>query len=66
MARISIENCIKHIPNRFELVVAVSKRTKHLNEGAKPLINPKKNTNPLIALKEIEAGFISTTFQKEV
>ena len=38
MARITVEDCLKEIPNRFELIILGSKRAKQLLKGAKPLV----------------------------
>lgn len=59
MARITIEDCLEKVPNRFELVHLAIKRTKQLLEGAKPLIeNKDKNKEVVVALREIAAGKI--------
>lgn len=54
MARVTIEDCVEHIPNRFLLVQAAVKRTRQLMEGAKPLI-AAKNRPAVVALREIAA-----------
>lgn len=59
MARITIEDCLEKVPNRFELVHLAIKRTRQLLEGAKPLIeNKDKNKEVVVALREIAAGKI--------
>lgn len=59
MARITIEDCLEKVPNRFELVHLAIKRTKQLLEGSKPLIeNKDKNKEVVVALREIAAGKI--------
>lgn len=59
MARITIEDCLEKVPNRFELVHLAIKRTKQLLEGAKPLIeNKDKNKEVVLALREIAEGKI--------
>jgi DNA-directed RNA polymerase subunit omega len=57
MARITVEDCLLHIPSRFELVVLAAKRAKQLLKGAKPLIE-SDNRAIVIALREISAGKI--------
>lgn len=54
MARITVEDCLKNIPNRFELVVLASKRARKLLKGAKPLIE-SDNREVVVALREIAA-----------
>ena len=55
MARITVEDCLNKIPNRFELVMLASKRARQLFKGAKPLIN-SDNREVVVALREIAAG----------
>lgn len=55
MARITVEDCLSKIPNRFELVVLASKRAKELFKGAKPLIEAD-NREVVLALREVAAG----------
>ncbi len=55
MARITLEDCLKKIPCRFELVVLASKRAKQLLKGAKPLVD-SENREIVLALREIAAG----------
>jgi DNA-directed RNA polymerase subunit omega len=57
MARITVEDCLTHIPSRFELVVLAAKRAKQLLKGAKPLLE-SDNRAIVIALREIAAGKI--------
>lgn len=59
MARITVEDCLNQIPNRFLLVMVAAKRTKQLNKNAQPLIeNRAGNKNVVLALREIAAGRI--------
>lgn len=55
MARITIEDCLEKVENRYELVHLTSKRVKQLREGAEPLISTK-NKDVVTALREIAAG----------
>ena len=57
MARITVEDCLKAVPNRFLLVMVATKRTKKLYKGAQPLIENKSNNRKVVlALREIAAG----------
>ena len=57
MARITVEDCLKAVPNRFLLVMVATKRTKQLYKGAQPLIENKSNNRKVVlALREIAAG----------
>ena len=55
MARITVEDCLEKIPNRFQLVGLATKRAKQLLKGAKPLIETD-NREIVTALREIAAG----------
>jgi DNA-directed RNA polymerase subunit omega len=60
MARITVEDCLDHVDNRFELVMLATRRARQLRSfGAHPLV-PEENDKPtVIALREIAAGMIS-------
>jgi DNA-directed RNA polymerase subunit omega len=55
MSRITVEDCLQKIDNRFELVMLASKRARQLFKGAKPLIE-SDNREVVVALREIAAG----------
>lgn len=55
MARITVEDCLNKIPNRFELVLLASRRARQLFKGAKPLIE-SDNREVVVALREVAAG----------
>ena len=55
MARITVEDCLAKIPNRFELVGIASRRARQLFKGAKPLIECD-NREVVVALREIAEG----------
>jgi len=65
MARITIEDCTKVIPNRFHLVQMAAIRTKQLKRGAKPLVASDENKEVVIALREIAAGYILPDYPDE-
>lgn len=56
MARITIEDCVEQVGNRFGLVVMVAVRTKQLMRGARPLVPPGDNRAVVTALREVAAG----------
>jgi DNA-directed RNA polymerase subunit omega len=64
MARITVEDCLEKVENRFELVVLAGKRTKQLLKGATPLIKCD-NKDGVIALREIAAGKVSPADSKK-
>ena len=55
MARITVEDCLARIPNRFELVVVAARRAKELLQGARPLVK-SENKEVVTALREIAGG----------
>ncbi len=58
MARVTVEDCIEQVPNRFELVVLTSERARNISSGAPLTIERNNDKNPVIALREIAAGNI--------
>ncbi len=57
MARVSIEDCLRFIENRFALVAVASHRTRQLMEGKTPLVKTR-NKEAVTALREIAEGFV--------
>ena len=53
MARVTVEDCLKNVENRFALVILASRRTKQILKGSKPMIERPKNKETIIALREI-------------
>lgn len=58
MARVTIEDCLEKVENRYELVHLTAKRVKQLREGADSLVK-SKNKEVVTALREIAAGKVS-------
>ena len=56
MARISIEDCMKKVDNRFLLVNIVVKRVRQIREGSDYLVSSSKNEDIVVALREVAAG----------
>ncbi|OIN94739.1 MAG: DNA-directed RNA polymerase subunit omega [Deltaproteobacteria bacterium CG1_02_45_11] len=65
MARITVEDCIKLIPNRFLLVNMVAKRVRQMREGSEYLVSSPKNEDIVVALREIAEGKIIFKEKKE-
>jgi DNA-directed RNA polymerase subunit omega len=60
MARVTVEDCLEQVENRFLLVMLAAKRVKQLFKGSKPMIeNKANNKNVVIALREIAAGALN-------
>src|SRR6188474_2515726 len=55
MARVTVEDCLDNIENRFALVLLATRRTRQLLKGATPLVEHHKNKAPVLALREIAA-----------
>ena len=55
MARITLEDCLQNVANRFALTIMTVKRTKQLLKGAKPLVE-SDNREIVLALREVAAG----------
>ena len=55
MARITVEDCLKKMPNQFELVRLAAKRSKQIIKGAEPLVK-SDNQEIVLALREIAVG----------
>jgi len=58
MARITVEDCLEVIPNRFELVLSAARRAKQLLKGARPLVE-SDNKDVVTALREIAAAKVT-------
>jgi DNA-directed RNA polymerase subunit omega len=56
VARITIEDCLKRVSNRFLLVNMVANRVRQIREGSEYLVNAPKNEDIVVALREIAAG----------
>ncbi len=57
MARVTVEDCLEKVENRFLLVMLAAKRVKQIYKGSKPLIeNKANNKNVVVALREIAAA----------
>ena len=61
MPRITVEDCLKQIPNRFELVLLGSRRAKQLLKGARPLVETD-NKEVVTALREVAEGKVEMRY----
>lgn len=59
MARITVEDCITVVPNRFELIMLAAHRARQLAGGADPSVARDHDKNPVVALREIGAGAVT-------
>lgn len=65
MARITVEDCLKKIPNRFQMVLVAAYRARQLSQGYAPKIDAKDKP-AVIALREIADGLVGTDMLKHV
>ena len=65
MARITVEDCIEKVPNRFHLVQMASIRTKQIKKGARALVGSEGNKEVVVALREIAAGLIKPDYPND-
>lgn len=56
MARITVDDCLKRIPNRFQLTLAATYRARQLSAGATPMVESEKDKPTVVALREMAAG----------
>jgi len=61
VARITIEDCLKRVKNRFMLVHMAAKRVRQIREGSEYLVSSPKNEDIVVSLREIAAGKIQLT-----
>ena len=53
MARVTVEDCVDKVPNRFELVLLASQRARQISGGAELTIDRDRDKNPVVALREV-------------
>ena len=63
MARITVEDCLDKVPNRFELVLLAARRAKQLLKGARPLVD-SDNKEIVTSLREIAEGKVRLQYQQ--
>ena len=66
MARITVEDCMKKIPNRFQLALCAAYRARMLARGHTPRVDAGKDKPTVTALREIAAGQVGTEMLKNV
>jgi DNA-directed RNA polymerase subunit omega len=65
MARITVEDCLQHVPNLFQLVLVAAKRARKLENGAEPTVDIENDKMTVVALREIAAGHIGPEILEE-
>lgn len=66
MARLTVENCLDYVENRFQLVLVASKRARQLLNGQEPLLDWENDKATVMALREIEEGLVTSAILDEV
>lgn len=56
MARVTVTDCLKFIPNRYEIPVIAAQRVRDINAGSEPVVIPGEDRRPVVALREIATG----------
>ena len=64
MARVTVEDCLEKVSNRFTLVILVAKRLRQFLSGDKPLV-PASNKHVVNALREVAAGYVDVNYSKD-
>jgi DNA-directed RNA polymerase subunit omega len=65
MARVTVEDCVDKVPNRFDLVLYAGYRARQLSGGAETLVDRDRDKNPVVALREIAAKELKPEEVKE-
>lgn len=65
MARVTVEDCLEHVDNRFELVIMASKRARKISLGADPMVAMENDKPTVVALREIAQGLVTKEMLEE-
>ena len=65
MARVTVEDCVVRVPNRFELVLVAAQRAREITAGAQLTLDRDDDKNPVVALREIAAKEVKPDETKE-
>ena len=65
MARVTVEDCVDKVPNRYELLMVAAQRAKDIASGAPLTVERDNDKNPVVALREIAAGHVSKDILKQ-
>jgi DNA-directed RNA polymerase subunit omega len=60
MARITVDDCLKRIPNRFDMTLVATVRARQLSVGGTPMVEPARDKPTVIALRELAQGRVGT------
>ena len=65
MARITVEDCLDNVDNRFQLVLVATRRARQLIAGAEPCVQRENDKPTVLALREIADGFVTNAILEE-
>jgi DNA-directed RNA polymerase subunit omega len=65
MARITVEDCVANIPNKFQLVLVAAKRARQLANGAEPMVEWENDKPTVVALREVAEGYVTESILEE-
>ncbi|OGI46070.1 MAG: DNA-directed RNA polymerase subunit omega [Candidatus Muproteobacteria bacterium RIFCSPHIGHO2_01_FULL_65_16] len=65
MARVTVEDCLENVENRFQLVLVAARRARQLTQGAEPCVGRENDKSTVIALREIAGGFVTNAILDE-
>ena len=65
MARVTVEDCVKKIPNRFDLVIAAAQRSREISNGIAIEVDRDNDKNPVVSLREIAAEAVDAESLQE-
>ena len=65
MARVTVEDCLEHVDNRFELVLLGSRRARQIAQGKEALVDIENDNPTVVALREIAEGKISNAMMDD-
>lgn len=66
MARITVEDCLEHVDNLFDLVMVAAKRARRLANGAEPMVDWENDKPTVVALREVAAGLVDREILDDV
>jgi len=66
MARLTVEDCLPHVDNRFHLVLVASKRARQIAMGGEPMVSIDNDKPTVLALREIADGLVGPSILNEV
>lgn len=66
MARVTVEDCLEKVGNRFELVRIATKRARQISSGQEPMVDEENDKSTVIALREIAEGKVGPEIMEEV